>query len=62
MNEINKKCMENILLYLSVLITTSNYNGIDELERLVEMSTSVSAQLLVSDEEYEYEESEESEE
>ena len=59
MNEINKKCMENILLYLSVLITTSNYNGIDELERLVEMSTSVSAQLLVSDEEYEYEESEE---
>ena len=59
MNEINKKCMENILLYLSVLITTSNYKGIDELERLVEMSTSVSAQLLVSDEEYEYEESEE---
>lgn len=59
MNEINKKCMENILLYLSVLIITSNYNGIDELERLVEMSTSVSAQLLVSDEEYEYEESEE---
>lgn len=59
MNEINKKCMENILLYLSALITTSNYNGIDELERLVDMSTSVSAQLLVSDEEYEYEESEE---
>ena len=57
--DVNKKCMENILLYLSVLITTSNYNGIDELERLVEMSTSVSAQLLVSDEEYEYEESEE---
>ena len=57
--DINQKCMENILLYLSVLITTSNYNGIDELERLVEMSTSVSAQLLVSDEEYEYEESEE---
>lgn len=53
MNETNKKCMENILLYLSVLITTSNYNGIDELERLVEMSNSVSAQLLVSDEEYE---------
>lgn len=57
--DVNKKCMENILLYLSALITTSNYNGIDELERLVEMSTSVSAQLLVSDEEYEYEESEE---
>lgn len=49
----NKKCMENILLYLSVLITTSEYNGLDELERLVDMATSVSAQLLVSDEEYE---------
>ena len=51
--ETNKKCLENILLYLTTLIMTSEYNGIDELERLVDMSTSVSAQLLASDEEYE---------
>lgn len=49
MNQINRKCMENILTKLTYLIQLSEGENIKYLSKLVDMSTSVSAQLLAMD-------------
>lgn len=47
---INKQCMEKILSHLTKLICTTEHGESKELERYVDMSTSVSAQLIAIDE------------
>ena len=49
MNQINRKCMENILAKLTYLIQLSEGENIKYLSKLVDMSTSVSAMLLAMD-------------
>ena len=49
MNQINRKCMENILTKLTYLIQLSEGENIKYLSKLVDMSTSVSAMLLAMD-------------
>lgn len=49
MNQINRKCMENILTKLTYLIQLSEGEDIKYLSKLVDMSTSVSAMLLAMD-------------
>lgn len=48
---VNKQCMEKILQHLTKLICLSEFDDIKGLNRLVDMSTSVSAQLLAITEE-----------
>lgn len=48
-NKVNKECMEKILLHLTKLIQLSEFENIKDLHKLVDMSTSVSAQLLAMD-------------
>jgi hypothetical protein len=45
-NNINKECMEEILQHLKKLICLTEFEDIKSLGKLVDMSTSVSAQLL----------------
>lgn len=49
MNQMNRKCMENILTKLTYLIQLSEGENIKYLSKLVDMSTSVSAMLLAMD-------------
>ncbi len=44
-NSMNKQCMEKILQHLSKLICLTEFENIKDLQKLVDMSTSVSAQL-----------------
>lgn len=46
----NKQCMEKILQHLTKLICLTEFENIKDLYKLVDMSTSVSAQLLALDE------------
>ena len=48
-NNTNKQCMENILLHLTKLIQLSEFENIKDLSKLIDMSTSISAQLLAID-------------
>ena len=47
---INKQCMEKILSHLTKLICLTEFGDSKELSRYVDMSTSVSAQLIAIDE------------
>ena len=47
---INKQCMEKILSHLTKLICLTEFGDSKELSRYVDMSTSISAQLLAIDE------------
>lgn len=47
---INKQCMEKILCHLSKLICMTEFGDSKELSKYVDMSTSISAQLLAIDE------------
>ena len=47
---INRQCMEKILSHLTKLICLTEFGDSKELSRYVDMSTSVSAQLLAIDE------------
>ena len=47
---INKQCMEKILSHLTKLICLTEFGDSKELSKYVDMSTSVSAQLLAIDE------------
>ena len=47
---INKQCMEKILSHLTKLICTTEHGEIKELKKYVDMSTSISAQLIAIDE------------
>ena len=47
---INKQCMEKILSHLTKLICTTEHGETKELKKYIDMSTSVSAQLLAVDE------------
>ena len=47
---INRQCMENILSHLTKLICLTEFGDSKELSRYVDMSTSVSAQLIAIDE------------
>ena len=47
---INKKCMEKILSHLTKLICLTEFGDSKELSKYVDMSTSISAQLLAIDE------------
>ncbi len=51
-NNVNKQCMEKILTHLTKLICLSEFEDIKNLSRLVDMSTSISSQLIALDEEY----------
>ncbi len=51
-NNVNKQCMEKILVHLTKLICLTEFEDIKNLSRLVDMSTSISSQLLALDEEY----------
>lgn len=44
---INKQCMENILCHLTKLICLTECGETEELSKLIDMATSVSAQLNV---------------
>lgn len=46
---INKQCLENILSHLTKLIRLTEFENIKDLNKLVNMATSVSAQLLTID-------------
>lgn len=48
---INKQCMERILCHLTKLICLTEFGEAKELQKYVDMSTSVSAQLLALNEE-----------
>lgn len=48
-SNVNKKCMERILQRLTGLICMLEYNDIESIERFVNMSTSISAQLIAID-------------
>ena len=47
---INKQCMEKILTHLTKLICLTEFGQEKELKKYVDMSTSISAQLLAIDE------------
>lgn len=47
---INKQCMEKILCHLTKLICLTEFGETKDLQRYVDMATSVSAQLLGIDE------------
>ena len=47
---INKQCMEKILTHLTKLICLTEFVDSKELSKYVDMSTSISAQLLAIDE------------
>ena len=47
---INRQCMEKILSHLTKLICLTEFGDSKELSRYIDMSTSVSAQLLAIDE------------
>lgn len=47
---INKQCMEKILSHLTKLICTTEHGETKELKKYVDMSTSISAQLIAIDE------------
>ena len=47
---INRQCMEKILCHLSKLICMTEFGDSKELSKYVDMSTSISAQLLAIDE------------
>ena len=47
---INKQCMEKILTHLTKLICLTEFGDSKELSKYVDMSTSVSAQLIAIDE------------
>ena len=47
---INRQCMEKILSHLTKLICLTEFGDSKELSKYVDMSTSVSAQLLAIDE------------
>ena len=47
---INRQCMEKILSHLTKLICLTEFGDSEELSKYVDMSTSVSAQLLAIDE------------
>lgn len=46
---INKICLEKILSHLTKLISAIEFENMKELQKLVDMATSVSAQLLAID-------------
>lgn len=48
---INKQCMEKILCHLTKLICLTEFGEAKELQKYVDMSTSVSAQLIAIDDE-----------
>lgn len=48
-NKINKECTEKVLMHLTKLIQLSEFENIKDLGKLVDMHTSVSAQLLAMD-------------
>ena len=43
---VNQKCLENILCHLTKMVVLTEHDEIDDLKKLIKMSTSVSAQLL----------------
>ena len=45
----NQECLESILGHLTKLILLTETGNVKELEKLVDMATSVSAQLLATD-------------
>ena len=47
---INRQCMEKILSHLTKLICLTEFGDFKELSKYVDMSTSISAQLLAIDE------------
>lgn len=47
---INKQCMEKILQHLTKLITLTEFGEVKELSKLIDMSTSISAQLIAIEE------------
>ena len=47
---INRQCMEKILSHLTKLICLTEFGNSKELSKYVDMSTSISAQLLAIDE------------
>ena len=49
-NQINKECMEKILCHLTKLVTMTEMGETKELQKYINMSTSISAQLLAIDE------------
>ena len=49
-SNVNKQCMEKILCHLTKLICLTEFGEIEELDKLVDMSTSISAQLIAIDE------------
>lgn len=48
MDNINKQCMEKILCHLTKLICLTEFGETEELTNLIDMATSVSAQLNVT--------------
>lgn len=44
--DINQQCMEHILNHLTKLICMTEFENIKDLSKLIDMSTSISAQLL----------------
>ena len=48
--DINKQCSESILSHLTKLIRLTEFENIKVLDKLVNMATSVSAQILAIDE------------
>lgn len=49
-NQVNKECMEKILCHLTKLIIMTEMGETKELQKYINMSTSISAQLLAIDE------------
>ena len=47
-NNINQTCLENILSHLTKLICITEFENMKDLQKLVDMATSVSAQLNVT--------------
>ena len=43
---VNQRCLEDILYHLTKMVVLTEHDEIDDLKKLVKMSTSVSAQLL----------------
>lgn len=43
---VNQKCLEDILCHLTKMVVLTEHDEIDDLKKLIKMSTSVSAQLL----------------
>lgn len=50
MNNTNQQCLEKILQHLAKLICLTEFDHMDDLVNLVDMATSVSAQLLAREE------------